>query len=140
MGSYHSRYDLILIVDFRRFRVGQIVHFYCFTVPYWVCCVYGKNIMLFIEAKKIIVKNKKQLSKLGARALSLFGSVSKDESSPNSDIDILVDFDAKKGLFAFVFLKNYLEGLLGCEVDLVTKKALHPMLKKRILHEAKHVF
>ena len=96
--------------------------------------------MLFIEAKKIIVKNKKQLSKLGARALSLFGSVSKDESSPNSDIDILVDFDAKKGLFAFVFLKNYLEGLLGCEVDLVTKKALHPMLKKRILHEAKHVF
>lgn len=58
----------------------------------------------------------------------------------NSDIDILVDFDSKKGLFMFVGLKNYLESILQCEVDLVTKKALHPALKKKILSEAKEVF
>jgi predicted nucleotidyltransferase len=37
-------------------------------------------------------------------------------------------------------LKNYLEELLHCDVDLVTKEALHPALKKRILYEAKRVF
>lgn len=96
--------------------------------------------MLLKEAKKILIEHKKDLSCLGVRELSLFGSVARNEASYKSDIDILVDFDAKKGLFAFVGLKNYLEELLHCDVDLVTKSALHPALKKRILHEAKNVF
>ncbi len=96
--------------------------------------------MLFKEAKKILINHKKKLLSLGAQAIFLFGSVSKNESSPTSDIDILIDFDSKKGLFAFIGIKNYLEEVLGCEVDLVTKDALHPALKKKILLEAKHVF
>lgn len=96
--------------------------------------------MLFKEAQRILSSHKKALLKLGARTLSLFGSVARDESTASSDIDILIEFDSKKGLFDFVGLKNYLEKLLGCEVDLVTKNALHPALKKRILHEAKYVF
>ena len=96
--------------------------------------------MLFQEAQKILNSHKKSLLRLGARALSLFGSVARDEGTPTSDVDILIEFDSKKGLFGFVNLKNYLEKLLGCEVDLVTKNALHPALKKKILREAKHVF
>lgn len=96
--------------------------------------------MLFQEAQAILKNHKKALLRLGARALSLFGSVARDEGTSASDIDILIDFDSKKGLFGFVSLKNYLEKLLGCEVDLVTKNALHPALKKKILREAKHVF
>ena len=96
--------------------------------------------MLFQEAQKILNSHKKSLLRLGASALSLFGSVARDESTPASDVDILIEFDSKKGLFGFVNLKNYLEKLLGCEVDLVTKNALHPALKKKILREAKHVF
>jgi predicted nucleotidyltransferase len=74
------------------------------------------------------------------RTLSLFGSVARNEGRIGSDIDILIDFDAKMGLFVFVDLKNYLEDLLDCEVDLVTKSALHPALRKKILQEAKNVF
>ena len=96
--------------------------------------------MLLREAKKILIDHKKDLVRLGVRALSLFGSVAKNQATTKSDIDILIDFDSKKGLFGFVGLKNYLEELLHCNVDLVTKNALHPALKKRILHEAKHVF
>ena len=77
---------------------------------------------------------------LGARALSLFGSVAKNKASRKSDVDILVDFDSKRGIFGFMGLKNYLEKLLHRDVDLVTKSALHPALKKKILQEAKHVF
>jgi uncharacterized protein len=96
--------------------------------------------MLMKEAKKILSDHKKELLKLGVRALSLFGSVARNKASAGSDVDILVDFNAKKGLFAFMGLKNYLEELLHCNVDLVTKSALHPALRKRILHEAKNVF
>lgn len=77
---------------------------------------------------------------MGVRTLALFGSVARNEASRKSDIDILIDFDAKQGMFAFVGVKHYLEELLHCDVDLVTKNALHPALKKRILREAKHVF
>lgn len=58
------------------------------------------------------------------RALAFFGSVARGEESLKSDVDILVDFDDKLGLFAFVDLKKYLEILLKRDVDLVTKNAL----------------
>ena len=92
------------------------------------------------KAKRILNQHKQDLLERGAYGLSIFGSVAKNKASKSSDIDILVDFDAKKGLFGFVGLKNYLEELLGCDVDLVTKRALHPALKKKILHEATSVF
>ena len=96
--------------------------------------------MLFNEAKQIIKKHKKELSDRGVRKLAIFGSIARNEGLAKSDIDILIDFDSKKGLFAFVNLKSYLEQILDCEVDLVTKNALHPALKQRILLEAKNVF
>ncbi len=98
------------------------------------------EVMLFKHAKKVIGSHREELCVLGVRALSLFGSVARDEAKAKSDIDVLIDFDSKKGLFGFVDVQRYLEQLLGCKVDLVTKKALHPSLKKRILAEAKLVF
>ena len=96
--------------------------------------------MLFKEVQTILKRHKTRLVQLGVRALSLFGSTVRGEAHAKSDIDILVNFDAKKGLFGFIDLKNYLEEILDCEVDLVTKNSLHPALKKKILEELKHVF
>jgi uncharacterized protein len=92
------------------------------------------------QAKKILNSHRKDLSQRGVRTLSLFGSVARDEGSSKSDVYILIDFDSKRGLFVFMDVKSYLEDLLDCEVDLVTKSALHPALKQRVLREAKHVF
>jgi predicted nucleotidyltransferase len=72
--------------------------------------------------------------------MAIFGSIARNEATEESDIDILVDFDSKKGLFGFADLKFYLEEILGCRVDLVTKRALHPALKTRILSESKEIF
>jgi hypothetical protein len=94
----------------------------------------------FNKAKELLISHKEHLSQLGTRHLAIFGSTARNEAKKSSDIDILVDFDAKKGLFVFVDLKFYLEEILKCEVDLVSKRALHPALKKRILSEAKQVF
>ena len=96
--------------------------------------------MLLKEAKKILNSHKKDLTQMGVQSLALFGSVARNEGTPKSDVDILIDFDSKKGMFMFIDLKDYLENLLDCKVDLVTRNALHPALKAKILHEAKHVF
>ena len=92
------------------------------------------------EARTILKSHQQHLAKLGTKHLSIFGSVARDETTKISDIDILVDFDARKGFFVFADLKFYLEDILKCEVDLVSTRALHPALKKSILNEAKQVF
>jgi len=58
--------------------------------------------------------------------LALFGSVLRDDFRPDSNIDVLITFapDAKRGLLTLVKMKYELEGLLGREVDLVSKYAV----------------
>lgn len=96
--------------------------------------------MFFTEAEKILKSHKKDLSNLGANSIAIFGSIARNEGEKRSDVDILVEFDAKKGFFGFADLKFYLQDILHCEVDLVSKRALHPALKKRILNEARQIF
>lgn len=95
--------------------------------------------MLFAEARQILKSHQDDLSKLGVGSLAIFGSVATNRTTKKSDVDILVEFDPKMGLFGFVHLKNYLEDILDCEVDLVTKKGLHPILKKQILCESRKI-
>lgn len=96
--------------------------------------------MLLKTAVKILKKHQEDLSKQGVHTLAIFGSVARNEGAAKSDVDILIDFDSKRGLFAFIGLKDYLEDILDCEVDLVTQNALHSALKLQILREAKHIF
>lgn len=72
-------------------------------------------------------------------SLSVFGSVSRGIAGPKSDVDILVRYRKTPGLFAFLELKIYLEGIVGQKVDLVTEKALKKQLRKKILQEAVRV-
>src|ERR1700733_14268905 len=94
----------------------------------------------FNKIKNLLTSHREQLSQLGGYHLAVFGSVARDEATEESDVDILVDFDSKKGLFGFADLKFYLEEILDRHVDLVTRRALHPALEKRILNEAKEIF
>ncbi|PNW39885.1 UNVERIFIED_CONTAM: DNA polymerase subunit beta [Euhalothece sp. KZN 001] len=58
--------------------------------------------------------------------LALFGSVLRDDFSPESDIDILVTFDEnfKRGLDETLQIQEELEGLFGRKVDLIIKSAI----------------
>ena len=77
--------------------------------------------------------------KFDVQSLSLFGSVARGESRPDSDLDILVTYTHSPGLFKYLDLKDYLEGLFHQPVDLVTMKALKKQLRDEILEEAVHV-
>lgn len=70
------------------------------------------------------------------RSLDLFGSVSRGESGPDSDVDLLVDFDRPIGLFHFFRVQRRIEEILGSRVDLVMRDALKRQLRDRILAEA----
>ncbi len=66
----------------------------------------------------------------------LFGSFSRREGMPGSDIDLLIDFgDNRKTLFDLVDLEQELERALGRKVDLVFYDGLKPRLRQQILGE-----
>ena len=64
--------------------------------------------------------------------LSLFGSVGRDEAKPDSDVDLLVEFEGPTTFDGHMGLVVYLEDLLGCHVDVVTAKGLKPRLRPLI--------
>lgn len=68
-------------------------------------------------------------------SLGIFGSYSRQEENPASDIDLLVTFSDPPGLLKFIELENLLSDELGIPVDLVMKDALKPTIGKRILDE-----
>jgi predicted nucleotidyltransferase len=89
-----------------------------------------------VEALAIIAQHERELRDLGVRALSIFGSVARDEGTSESDVDLLVEFDRPVGFFHLFDVQERLEGFLGCKVDLTTPGGLRPELRQSILAEA----
>ncbi|MGB9940382.1 nucleotidyltransferase family protein [Methanosarcina sp.] len=67
--------------------------------------------------------------------LGIFGSYVRGEQKPESDLDILVEFEEAPGFFEYIQLEDYLSEILGVKVDLVMKSALKPAIGKHILEE-----
>jgi hypothetical protein len=72
----------------------------------------------------------------GARNVRLFGSAARGEARPDSDIDVLVEFEPGRTLLDRIGLMQDLEDLLGRKVDVVTEKALHRMIRQQVLEQA----
>ena len=68
-------------------------------------------------------------AQFGVLQLALFGSATRDEMRRDSDVDILVAFEAAPTFDRSMDLKAYLERLLGTRVDLVTEEALKPRMR-----------
>jgi len=72
----------------------------------------------------------------GVRRLALFGSTSRDEARPGSDVDVLVDFDGPVTLDRYMGVKFRLEDVLGSRVDLVTESGLRPRARPLVESDA----
>lgn len=72
----------------------------------------------------------------GAYNIRVFGSVARGEATPQSDLDLLIDVGTTTSAWFPAGLLLDLEELLGCHVDVVTERALHPTLRERVLREA----
>lgn len=73
------------------------------------------------------------------KSLAIFGSVARGEARPESDVDILVDFEGPATFDQYMQLRFFLEELLGCHIDLLTRKGIRPELLKDIEQEALYV-
>lgn len=72
------------------------------------------------------------------KRMALFGSWSREDNQPDSDVDVLVEVDPSIGL-DFVELGDRLEEILGLRVDLVSRGAVKPKFWKQIEPELIYV-
>jgi predicted nucleotidyltransferase len=77
-----------------------------------------------------------RLRELSVRSLRLFGSAARGEAGPNSDIDILVEFEGSATFDGYMCLREELEAQLRSRVDRVTSRSLRPELREQLLREA----
>ncbi|HJJ36618.1 MAG TPA: nucleotidyltransferase domain-containing protein [Methanocorpusculum sp.] len=68
--------------------------------------------------------------RFGIETLGIFGSVSRGEDTPDSDVDILYDFQQGKGnMHSFSHFTEYIEDLLGRTADFVSLKWATPQFR-----------
>ena len=72
------------------------------------------------------------------RRLGVYGSVARGEAGPESDVDVLVEFETVPDLYEFAALRDRLAEILDRPVDLVTPQALKPRLRSRVLDEVRY--
>jgi len=72
--------------------------------------------------------------------LRVFGSASRAEERPGSDIDLLVDFGSPKGFFELIRLEDELAAFFGRPVDVFTEPGLSPFIRDTILSSATVIF
>lgn len=75
-------------------------------------------------------------SEYGAFEVRIFGSATRGESHPDSDIDVLVKLGPGRSLLDIVAIKQDLEDLLGTPVDVVTEASISPYIRDDVLREA----
>ena len=88
---------------------------------------------------QILRQNQAEIRLYGVKSLALFGSVVRGEARPDSDVDLLVEFDRPVGLFGLIALQQRLEDLLGCPVDLGTPDSLKDRFRSRVMEESVYV-
>lgn len=76
------------------------------------------------------------------RWLALFGSVLRDDFGPDSDVDVVVEFEpqARLGLIAYIGMQRELSEMWQRPVDLVTRDELKPLIRQNVLNSAEVIY
>jgi predicted nucleotidyltransferase len=94
-----------------------------------------KGVILLLTREKAIQLLRERQDYLrdefGVSRIGFFGSVARDEPNDSSDIDMIVEFSRPIG-FRFIDLADYLEGLLGRKVDLLTSAGIQAIRSQHV--------
>ena len=82
---------------------------------------------------------KQILSKFEPEFIGIFGSYARGDNNEESDLDILVRFGKRINLLDLIGLELELTETLGLKIDLVTEKALSPLIKESIEQDLKKI-
>lgn len=75
--------------------------------------------------------------RFGVSHIRVFGSVARGTATDKSDVDLLVHVEPRRSLLDVIGFEQDVAELLGVKVDVVTERALHPLLQESILQEAR---
>jgi uncharacterized protein len=70
--------------------------------------------------------------RFSVKSIALFGSYARGDARPNSDIDLLVEFEGPATFLGYMGLIEYLEDLFGTRVDIATRGKLKPRVRPRV--------
>ena len=80
------------------------------------------------------------LKEYGVKHAAVFGSVSRGDDNPKSDIDIMVSLGKPMGMFAYMSLIREIEDKLNRKIDLVTENSLNKFVRPYILPDLKTIY
>ncbi len=83
---------------------------------------------------EVLKQNRDTIRGFGVRRLGLFGSCARGEHSASSDLDFVVELEAKS-FDTYMDLKLFLEDLFGCSVDLVFEHTIKSRLRPHIMQD-----
>jgi len=95
-----------------------------------------------VEVIRLLRANRGELEKIGIRHAEIFGSVSRGEDLPDSDVDILVDLDPAvvRDLFAYSRVQRTLQDVVGRRVDIARRGRTRPELDVELIRDAVHAY
>ena len=89
---------------------------------------------------RVDIKKLKQYARQHSiRSMGIFGSRARGDAKATSDLDILIECKPSRSLLELSRMQRELSQLLQIKVDLITKGALSPYIKKNILKELKPI-
>lgn len=90
--------------------------------------------MITDRQKEIVLKHVKSLHPV---KVGIFGSYARGENTSVSDLDVLVylDYTKKVSLLDLIAVEQQISDDLGIQVDLVTAKSLHPLIRPQVEKE-----
>lgn len=105
---------------------------------YFCAEFYNKTIMISKNVQEMIPKIQQFLGSQPIIRAWLFGSCSRGEETPNSDVDILVEYDRQKNKISLMKMAGImlnLEDLLHRKVDMVEAGRLLPFAQESVNHD-----
>ena len=87
-------------------------------------------------------ENEMALRARGVTHAALFGSRARGDNRPDSDIDIMIEFDpaARVTVFNYAGLKDYIASLFDGQVDVVNREGLKPYVRPTVTTDAIYAF
>ena len=85
------------------------------------------------EIKKKIISI---LVKYGIKKILIFGSYARNEATPNSDLDLIVEFPEGTSLIDHIGIEFELSEALNMKIDLLSQNGISPYIKDQIMKEA----